>query len=168
MIRPTMAWEKAVQRFAKGEKAFTEGAEILRLVAAVTEADLAAGKLVPTREFAAATALAEETALRLLDRAGKEAEAAEHTAAAFVGRPGAEQLVEALRRHAASVARLRTQTAEFAAFTRRMASLPVVEELESLELRQRGGLTAGVEGSGRREPRTRRPNARYFGPDWSS
>ncbi|XBI92892.1 hypothetical protein VPH35_029858 [Triticum aestivum] len=168
MIRPTMAWEKAVRRFDKGEKAFTEGAEILRLAAAVTEADLAAGKLVPTREFVAATALAEETALRLLHRAEEEVEDAEHTAAAFVGRPGAEKLVEPLQRHAASVARLRTQAAEFAAFTRRMASLPVMEELDSSEFRPRGGLTAGVEGSGRREPRTRRPNARYFGPDWSS
>ncbi|KAI5014593.1 hypothetical protein ZWY2020_055983 [Hordeum vulgare] len=155
MIRP---------RFAKGEKELTEGAETLRLAAAaVTEADLAAGKLVPTREFPAVTAQAEETALRLLDRAAKEAEDAEHTAAAFVGRPGAKHLVEPLRTHAASIARLRTQAAEFAAFTRRMASLPDAEELESSESRSPQVSTAG-----RREPRTRKPNATYFGADWSS
>lgn len=168
MIRPTMAWESAVQRLDEGGKAFTKGAEILRQFASVTEAELAAGKPVPTREFSAVAALAEETALRLLDRAAKEAEAAEQTAAAFVGGPGAEQLGEALRRHAASVAGLRTQAAEFVAFSRRVASLPVVEELESSELMPHGGSTAGVEGTGCRESRTRRPNARYLGPDWSS
>ncbi|XBJ02721.1 hypothetical protein VPH35_022033 [Triticum aestivum] len=168
MVRPTMAWESAVQTLDEGGKAFTKGAEILRQFASVTEAEVAAGKPVPAREFDAVAALAEETALRLLDRAAKEAEAGEQTAAAFVRRPGAKKLAEARRRHAASAAGLRTQAAEFAAFRRRMASLPVVEELESSELGPRGGSTAGVEGTERKEARTRKPNARYLEDEWSS
>ncbi|CAM0904151.1 unnamed protein product [Alopecurus aequalis] len=168
-----MAWEEIVQRHAEVDKSVAKGVEVMRLVAAVTEADLASGDQVPTREFVALTALAEATALRLLDTAASAAESAEQTASSFVGRPDAETLVEALRRHAASLEGLRTQAAEFAVATRRMASLPVVEEEhESSETRplrrKRRALGAGRRRIRTRESRKRKRNGKYFSPERST
>lgn len=187
-----MAWEGELQRGAKWDDSSVvttkADAEVLLqfVAAAVTEAGLASGDVVATPELAAMAAFAEAAALRLADRMTETVGRVERKAAAyFAGKPGgvaeAEPLAEALGRCAASVARLRTQAAQFAASARRMASRrAAVEEAEEFESSEMSGSppqetrtgersAAGVdEGFGRRGGRKRKRNGRYFGPDWSS
>ena len=78
------------------------------------------------------TSPGEETALQLLHKTAAAAVSFEKSAASFVASPGAEQLVEALRRQAVFFERLRTEAAEFIAATRKLAGFTPADAWDSL------------------------------------
>jgi hypothetical protein len=123
-------------------------ADLLNVLTLAASYTLASGEMAPTDpEFKVMIAQGETTGFAILRRVESSRD--------MIADYGGEEMAAALRRKEAATAALKTRAEEFVGFMRDMAALIELEEEEAAE-RQRP------------VKRARRPNAKYFGPEWKT
>ncbi|XP_066330628.1 uncharacterized protein [Miscanthus floridulus] len=148
-----MAFEELLQLLSKTEAADAKQDEMMRLFMLATAESLASGELTPgDPEWKAIAARWEALGLEVLAKAAGSVETFTRMAAEFAARPGGEAVAEAHRRLAVSAVALEAR-AEYVAFMRGVGALA----------------DSGSDSAGRPTARrSRRPNTRYFAPEWSN
>jgi hypothetical protein len=128
--------------------------EVMRLFMLATAEMLSSGELTPgDPEWKAIAARAEAFGLEMLGKAAGSVETFTRMAAKFAAMPGGEAVAEAHRRMAVSAVALGARAEEYVAFMRGVGALA----------------DSDSDSTGRPAVRrSRRPNARYFGPEWSN
>ena len=149
-----MAFEELLQLLSKTEAVDAKQDEVMRLFMLATAESLASGELTPgDPEWKAIAARGEALGLEVLAKAAGSVETFTRMAAEFAGRPGGEAVAEAHRRLAVSAVALEARAEEYVAFMRGVGALA----------------DSGSDSAGRPAARrSRRPNSRYFGPEWSN
>ncbi|KAG0522205.1 hypothetical protein BDA96_07G016500 [Sorghum bicolor] len=151
-----MAFEELLQLLSKSEAVDAKQDEVMRLFMLATAETVASGDLTPgDPEWKAIAARAEALGLQLLAKAAGSVERFTRMAAEYAASPGGEAVAEAYRRLAASAVALAARAEEYVAFMRDVAVLADSDSESDSDGRPAAR-------------RSRRPNARYFGPEWTN
>lgn len=151
-----MAFEELLQLLSKSEAVDAKQDEVMRLFMLATAETVASGDLTPgDPEWKAIAARGEALGLQLLAKAAGSVERFTRMAAEYAAMPGGEAVAEAHRRLAASAVALAARAEEYVAFMRDVAVLADSDSESDSDGRPAAR-------------RSRRPNARYFGPEWTN
>ncbi|CAO2164651.1 unnamed protein product [Urochloa humidicola] len=163
-----MALEDLLQLLSKHQEVEAKQAEVIRIVTLAAAYSLSSGEATPgDPEFAAAAARAEALALRMIRGAAESLEKFARIAAEYVAAPeGGEVLAAALRRQADSASALAASAGECAAFMRLVGALPAGAAAPDVpsDSDSDSGVAAARPATA---SRPRRPNSKYFGPEWA-
>jgi hypothetical protein len=143
-------WGELLSMEARIAAIYAKEGDLLNVLTMAASYTLASGEMAPTDpEFKAMIAKGETTGLAILHQLESSPDMVDEYG-------GGEEMAAVLRRKEAAATALKARAEEFVGFMRDMAALIELEEEEAAAERQRP------------VKRARRPNAKYFGPEWKN
>ncbi|KAK3120861.1 hypothetical protein QOZ80_8BG0642780 [Eleusine coracana subsp. coracana] len=157
-----MAFEEELRLLAEHEAKEAEAMRLLML--AITES-LASGKIVPTDPEVKVMATRSRTlGLEVLARTEASAERFAQKAEAYAAVPGGEVVAAAMRAQAANAAAFKTRVEDFVGYMLAVASLSSTSTHRDDDAVSHEEEEAGCP----HVPRSRKPNPKYYGPEWTN